>query len=431
MWLISLILSLTSALVATLLQQWARRYLETPKVQSEPNDRARVRFFLFHGTELYKMRFLVELAPTLLHTSVYLFFGGLVIAFHTIHKKVAIAVDSAVGLFALAYTVLTVLPFLDIRCPYRTPMTYILWYSVHTFLSFITHVFYWLLKWLRGCQSRVSPLAVSPVSLDPDGSISSGQPMVDDWLTSCEKVAKKHWRYVTDGLGKSIIDGAKSLEDGDHKIIAWLFSQFALYDKNKLLVFAASIPRDKVVDFIPPIKSGKIVLRKPLLALLRSCTDNTGAVGPGEDVRRGALSVCLTAIHDIANAPSIPDLNFVRDEFANISLMRVLWNDGDDYIRVISNSICALVGMQILRKRRIEDADQTWLQEVNAEPRNTILEADVTVPDQTNLTHAVPPPRAPSPSGVTPPSVPPTPRAASPARTTRRSHMARPPHAPI
>ncbi|KAN0118912.1 hypothetical protein V8E52_004684 [Russula decolorans] len=155
MWLISLVLSLTSALIATLLQQWARRYAETPKVPSEPNDRARVRFFLFLGTERYKMPFLVELAPTLLHLSVYLFFGGLVIAFHTIHKKVAIAVDVAVGLFALAYAVLTILPFLDIRCPYRTPMTYILWYSLHTFLSLIVHIFYWSLEWLRWCP--VSP----------------------------------------------------------------------------------------------------------------------------------------------------------------------------------------------------------------------------------------------------------------------------------
>jgi len=37
---------------------------------------------------------------------------------------------------------------------------------------------------------------------------------------------------------------------------------------------------------------------------------------------------------------------------------------------------------------------------------------------------------APSPSAVPSPSVPPSPRAAPP-RTTRRSHTARPPYAPI
>ncbi|KAF8495877.1 hypothetical protein F5888DRAFT_1615292, partial [Russula emetica] len=126
MWMISLVLSITSALMATLLQQWARRYVETPKVPNEPNHRARVRWFLFDGTDVYKMRLLVEIAPTLLHLSVYLFFAGLVITFHTIHPKVAIAVDVSVGVFGVAYIMLSILPCLDVRCPYRTPMSYIL-----------------------------------------------------------------------------------------------------------------------------------------------------------------------------------------------------------------------------------------------------------------------------------------------------------------
>ncbi|KAH9989285.1 hypothetical protein BJV77DRAFT_1130764 [Russula vinacea] len=92
MWLISLVLSLTSALMATLLQQWARRYADMPDRPSDPNHRARVRSVLFHGTETYKMRLVVQIAPTLLHLSVYLFFAGLGIVFHTINKSVAIAV---------------------------------------------------------------------------------------------------------------------------------------------------------------------------------------------------------------------------------------------------------------------------------------------------------------------------------------------------
>jgi hypothetical protein len=377
MWLISLVLSLTSALIATLLQQWARRYVETPKVPSQPNDRARIRSFLFLGTELYKMRFLVELAPTLLHFSVYLFLGGLVIAFHTIHKKVAIAVDVAVGLSALAYTVLTILPFLDIKCPYRTPITYILWYSLHTFLSFMAHVVFWVLEWIHG----------HPVLPGSDGSMSSlsEQFMVVDCLTSCKNTAKKHWRYVMDGLGKSIIDSARSLEDGDRNIVAWLFSQLALYDKSKLQKFAACIPRNRVPNLLTLIKSGKIVLRQPILVLLRSCTDDAGKVGPDEDVRKGALLTCLTAIRHIAKASYIPDLNFVRGEFANIRLMRVLWNDRDDSIRIASRSVCALVARQVLRKRRIEDADLSWLREVIGEPSGDILEANAAVRDQMNF----------------------------------------------
>ena len=375
MWLISLVLTLTSALIATLLQQWARRYIETPKVPSEPNDRARVRSFLYLGTELYRMRFLVELAPTLLHFSVYLFFGGLVIVFHTIYKKVAIAVDVAVGLFALAYTVLTILPFLDARCPYRTPMTYILWYSLHTFLSFITRVFYWLLEWLHGCL----------VSPSLDGTMSRGQRMVVDWSTLCESTAKKHWRYIMDGFGKSIIDNAKDLEDGERKIITWMFSQLALYDKNKLRKFAACIPRNRVLSLIPLIESGTIVLRESLFTLLRSCATGTRATGPDDEgVRKRSLLVCLDAVHHIAKTPTIPDLTFMRANFADIRLLRASLDDDDTSIRVPSRSICALVARQVIRGS-LEEPQLRWLQEVTGETSNTMFNASIATRDRMNF----------------------------------------------
>ena len=56
-------------------------------------------------------------------------------AFHTIHKTVAINVDVAVGVSGLAYIALNVLPCLDVRRPYRTPITEILWYPRHALLS--------------------------------------------------------------------------------------------------------------------------------------------------------------------------------------------------------------------------------------------------------------------------------------------------------
>lgn len=129
-------LSLTCALIATLLQQWARRYIETPKSTNTPRHCARVRALLLIGTKLYNIPIIVEILPTLLHLSVYLFLGGLVITFHTINKTVSIAVDVAVGVSGLAYIVLSVLPCLDVKCPYPTPVSKILWYPCHALLSF-------------------------------------------------------------------------------------------------------------------------------------------------------------------------------------------------------------------------------------------------------------------------------------------------------
>jgi Family of unknown function (DUF6535) len=96
MWSTSLLLSLSSALFLASLQQWARRYIQKPQIPRQQKQRARVRWFLDRGTESFKMRPVVEIAPTLLHLSVFLFFVGLGLFF--IHKTVGIVVSVIVGL---------------------------------------------------------------------------------------------------------------------------------------------------------------------------------------------------------------------------------------------------------------------------------------------------------------------------------------------
>ena len=365
MWLISFVLSLASALVTTLLQQSARGYLETSYPPSDPNHRARVRSFLFLGTEFYKTRFPVRMAPTLLHFSVFLFFVGLVVLFHTINKNVAIALDVSVGVFALAYIALSILPCLDLACPYRTPMSYILWYPLHTILSFAALFLRWFAEVLHGCL-------VQP-NLDYENATSSQRILVR-WLNSGEYAFKTHWQYVTDGPGKSLINRAINTQgDGDRKIVARLFN-LVLGDKSKLQKLVASIPRDKVLELIPLIESGRIVLREPLAILLRSCTTGTHAAGPDEDVRRRSLLICLDAIHYIAKTPRIPDLNFVRTNFANVGLMRGLWNDSDTAIRFTSRSICALLAKQVVSEP-LEEPQLRWLQDVTGEAPHVILNA--------------------------------------------------------
>ena len=45
LWFLSLVISLTCALLATLLQQWARRYLKVTQSRYNPHKRARIRAF--------------------------------------------------------------------------------------------------------------------------------------------------------------------------------------------------------------------------------------------------------------------------------------------------------------------------------------------------------------------------------------------------
>jgi len=368
MWLISLVLSLASALVATLLQQWARRYIETPNVPNEPYyHRARVRVFLLFGTMKYNLPLAVEIAPILLHVSVCLFFGGLVIIFHTINTKVAIAVDVAVGIFGLPYIVMTVFPFLDIMCPYRTPISFILWYPLNAFLSFVARGLCWILERVEECLDSPAWRGLH----------------IPDWTYSLGEAAHKHWQYSMRGFEKSISWSAKVMldEHWDRNTITWLFSQFALFDKSKLRKLVANIPRNRIPNLIPFTEYGRVVLRDPLLALLRSFTADTRAAEPDGDERKRSLLVCLDVIHHIAKSPGISELNFMRANFANIDLMQALWYDSDTTIRVTSRSICALLAKQVVRQR-LEEPQIVWLQAVTGGELNRIYNSDIPTRDR-------------------------------------------------
>ncbi|KAH9057271.1 hypothetical protein EDB87DRAFT_1565550, partial [Lactarius vividus] len=79
LWFMSLVISVTCALLATLLQQWVRRYLKVTQPRYSPHKRARIRTFFFEGVEKYLLPWVVDALPALLHVSLYLFFAGLVV----------------------------------------------------------------------------------------------------------------------------------------------------------------------------------------------------------------------------------------------------------------------------------------------------------------------------------------------------------------
>jgi hypothetical protein len=102
LWVMSLVLSIASALFATSKQRWINKYTRLPQV---------------------------AMTIALLHISVFMFLVGLVIFFFTVYKTVAIVVSTTVGLFVVAYSMLTILACLDRNCPYRTPISSVWWSS--------------------------------------------------------------------------------------------------------------------------------------------------------------------------------------------------------------------------------------------------------------------------------------------------------------
>ena len=370
LWLISLVLSLTSALIATLLLQWAHIYTETPKSLDAPGKRAHVRSLLLDGTKHYKIPLIVEILPTLLHLSVFLFLGGLVIAFHTIDKTVAVAVDVAVGVSGLTYLALSIVPCLDVQCPYRTPISKILWYPCHALLSLAALCLY---NCIRGLHKLLNQTV-----------LPGGQDVLLRWLQSRGFSVSNHWRFLMDGLQESIlIRAAATQKDGDRRRVVWLFNQLALGDKDKFLKFAASIPRNKIPHFISTTEFFSFKFRESLIVLLRSCIASRYTAEPNVDVYERSLLGCLHTIRHVvkANEATTPDLYLTRASLAlaNTSLMQLLWDDMDDSIRMTSRSICALVAKQVVRKQPLNEVDRSWLEEVTGESPNSILEAEANV----------------------------------------------------
>ncbi|KAN0130322.1 hypothetical protein V8E53_011868, partial [Lactarius tabidus] len=124
MWCLSLILSLSCALLATLMQQWARRYMAYAQHGSAPRKQARIRAYMFEGVTNFRMSQAVEAIPLLLHTSVFLFFAGLIEFLFTINNAVARYTLGCVVFFASIYAILTLLPHWRLNCPYRTPLSW-------------------------------------------------------------------------------------------------------------------------------------------------------------------------------------------------------------------------------------------------------------------------------------------------------------------
>ncbi|KAI0002891.1 hypothetical protein BJV74DRAFT_758743, partial [Russula compacta] len=80
LWFLSLVISLTCAMLATSLQQWARRYLRmTQPARCSPHKRARLRAYFANGLDKFRVGWAVEALPALVHLSLFIFFVGLAI----------------------------------------------------------------------------------------------------------------------------------------------------------------------------------------------------------------------------------------------------------------------------------------------------------------------------------------------------------------
>ena len=141
----SLVICLSCGLLATLLRQWARRYVViTQPARCRPENRARMRAFFANGVDKMRVPLVVETLSALLHLSLFLFFSGLVIFLWNTNRSTSISVLLCIGLFSLTYGCATLMPIFFHYSPYYTPLSSLIWllyaFVQHTLLTSIVYV---------------------------------------------------------------------------------------------------------------------------------------------------------------------------------------------------------------------------------------------------------------------------------------------------
>ncbi|KAJ7657738.1 hypothetical protein DFH06DRAFT_1327799 [Mycena polygramma] len=222
LWFISLGLSLACALIATLVQQWAREFLHKAGMRSAPVIQARVYSYLYYGLKYFRMHTVVAIIPLLLHASLLLFFGGLVAFLIPVNLLMTGIAAAVLAVVALAYSTFTLLPLRYLDCPYQTPLSGMFW---------------WIMQSLKkiGCQLRVRwhQLRTPPHEAElPRHSANDSPASLNSALSPDETMVEAMFR--------SAIKYSEERQKRDYKALVWTMQ--SLSDDAELEPFVEAIP---------------------------------------------------------------------------------------------------------------------------------------------------------------------------------------------
>ena len=183
-WFASITICIVCAVLATLLQQWARRYLALAEGGDTPEERARVRNFLYRSLRRFQLPWMYQLLGMGLHFSIALYsLGILLFIFHIDRNLVIYAIFGFFPFFS-TYVALTMLPIFFLDSPYNTPFSVPVWCIWHFLLTAIFSI-------CSGIANRLSSL--------PPGRL----------VNFLQNRASKHRRRCADGLERTVERYAK------------------------------------------------------------------------------------------------------------------------------------------------------------------------------------------------------------------------------
>jgi hypothetical protein len=163
---LSLIISLTYAMLAVMLQQWARRYLRTSQTPRPPQDAARICAFFSRGFEDWGFSFVAETIPTLIHISLFLLFAAILIYLFNINTTVFHAMLGWIAAVAVGYSSITIIPILRVDSPYYSPFSSLVFrlYAVLLYLLALKRFRYLAPKYFAGFHKGTEKMAEDEIT---------------------------------------------------------------------------------------------------------------------------------------------------------------------------------------------------------------------------------------------------------------------------
>ncbi|KAI0296139.1 hypothetical protein B0F90DRAFT_1919155 [Multifurca ochricompacta] len=276
LWFLSLAISLTCAMLATLLQQWARRYAKVTQPRYSPHKRARIRAFFAEGVDKLHLPWAVEALPTLIHLSLFLFFAGLVVFLFNVNHTVFKVVMCWVGICTGLYICVTLMPIFRHDSPYYAPLSESAWFLYAGTLL----VVFQILRWFSAFS------CFSYATWDRLGDLKD-----------------RYHRWCLHGIGKAAEESAQKLSSEiDGRALIWTLE--SLDEDHELEQFFASIPGFCSSSLIPELLEAFKVpnggaMTQALIGLMhRTLTSNLVT----ESVKQRRIALCTKAM----NVASLP-----------------------------------------------------------------------------------------------------------------------------
>lgn len=263
-----------------------------------PHVSAHIREYFVKGARKFGIHALVEVLPTLLLSSVMLFFAGLVVFAFRADHVVAYFTLAFVAFCSLSYVTLTLMPLFFHDCPYQTPPTSLIWYGAQIVLLLASYA-------AHHCANVLSKL----------GKIKGG--LTDKTVKSLQRWHETKARSISEGILSQFENSAKgpsmdiyrsalgwtlSLLDEDHELEQFISGIPGLRDSEALAPYEYANDPRRNIRAVLAVLPGPTSFHAPLPWSIIFLAQRPIMSNLSEPIGPQRIKACLRALHYIPGA---------------------------------------------------------------------------------------------------------------------------------